>query len=200
MHKKVKISLTFFTQKFRFKFQGGGWVRANLNSSDLEFSFLEGFPNAIFGVFRVKLFCMFSLSPFCYFSKSLTLFSFSYSFSKILFQIWASGVFITWVPGEIKKQFHCKNTVFSTSCSHSPSLYWVNKMIIFLFLNWNINVCKNTNQVSFNKSKLCGFGFWDQKNVFNPIIEKLAILEKTLRLWRKSISHDSFHSCWWILN
>jgi hypothetical protein len=36
--------------------------------------------------------------------------------------------------------------------------------------------------VSLNKVKLCGFGFWDEKKkVFNPIIEKLAILEKVLR-------------------
>ena len=32
--------------------------------------------------------------------------------------------------------------------------------------------------MSLNKGKLCGFGFWDPKNVFNPIIEKLAILKK----------------------
>ena len=32
--------------------------------------------------------------------------------------------------------------------------------------------------MSLNKGKLCGFVFWDQTNVFNPIIEKLAILEK----------------------
>ena len=41
-------------------------------------------------MFRVKLLCMFSFSPFCYSSKFLPLFSFSYSLSIFLFQIWFS--------------------------------------------------------------------------------------------------------------
>ena len=146
---------------------------------------------------------MFSFSHFCYSSKSLPLISFSYSFSKCLFQIWFVGVFISWLPGETKKHLHYKKKpVCSNSCSHSPSLYWVNKMLIFLFLNskHKLMLVKTQTKWALIRVNYVVLVFGTKKNLFNPIIEKLAIIEKVLRSWRMSISHDSFHSCWWILN